>query len=147
MSWMEDRVEPVRWLREAFSASGNFGEFYEINEEGCVCHPWFGTAAGNCLYAINRMMLLDRDGATYLAFTVPIDWRDYSFRLPSLEGDVISMSVANGKLKCLAVRGKAASRSRLFVVRPEIIDGVDLLALGLRIVSCGKDRVALCQMM
>ena len=143
MSWMEDRVEPTRWLKEAFSVSGNFGEFYEINEEGCVHHPWFGTAAGNCLYAINRMLLLDRDGATYLAFTVPTAWRDYSFRLPSLEGDVVSMSVADGKLKGFAVDGKVASGSRRFVVRPEILDGVDLLALGLRVVNRGKDRVAL----
>ena len=143
MSWMEDRVEPTRWLKEAFSVSGNFGEFYEINEEGCVCHPWFGTAAGNCLYAINRMLLLDRDGSTYLAFTVPSDWRDYSFRLPSLEGDVVSMTVRDGRLVKLSADGAKPPAEHRFVVRPEVLDGVDPSALGLMVVRRENDRVVM----
>ena len=37
------------------SVAGPFGEYFEINEPGVIFHPWFGTAAGNCLYAINQM--------------------------------------------------------------------------------------------
>lgn len=142
-SWMEDRVEPARWLKEAFSVSGNFGEFYEINEKGCVRHPWFGTAAGNCLYALNRMLLLDRDGATYLGFTVPAGWRDYAFRLPSLEGDAVSMAVRDGRLAKLSVCGALPTAARRFVVRPEILEGVDVAQFGLRIANRAADRVML----
>ena len=75
-SWMEDRAEPVRWLREAGSAAGLFGEYFEINEPpACVSHPWFATAAGNCLYALDQMLLCDHadagKGKAHLAF-VPI---------------------------------------------------------------------------
>ena len=144
MSSMEDRVEPARWLKEAFSVSGNYGEFYEINEKGCVSHPWFGTAAGNCLYAINRMLLLDRNGETYLGFTVPVGWRDYSFRLPSLEGDFVSMTVRDGRLVKLSVDGAKTTAGRRFVVRPEVLDGVDPSALGLKVVRRENDRVWCC---
>lgn len=102
-SWMGDRAESVRWLREAASAAGLFGEFFEINEPDVVHHPWFGTAAGNCLYAINQMLLCDHPDAIHLADAVPVDWRDYSFTLPSLAGVSVTMSVKGGALTRLAV--------------------------------------------
>lgn len=122
-SWMEDRVEPARWLREAFSVSGCFGEFFEINEPGAVYHPWFATAAGNCLYAIDQMLLCDRGGEVYLAFTVPTDWKDYAFVLPSQCGAQVSVTVKGGRLVHLALAPRAGGRAgpvRL-VFRPELL--------------------------
>lgn len=85
---MGDRAEPIRWLKEAFSAAGLFGEYFEINEPGAVCHPWFATAAGNCLYAINRMLV---------AGTVPEGWREYAFSLPTESGHWLKVEVKNGR--------------------------------------------------
>ena len=48
----------VRHARE----DGVWGEYWEINEPGVAeCRPWFMTAAGNCLYAINSMLLMEAD--------------------------------------------------------------------------------------
>ena len=143
-SWMEDRAEPVRWLREAGSAAGLFGEYFEINEPpACVNHPWFATAAGNCLYAISQMLLCDRGGQVYLGFTVPTDWTDYAFRLPSQQGVTVDLAVKGGRLARLRLtpRDGVSGPFRL-VFRPDVLDGVSLPA-GVRQVAKAADRVTL----
>ena len=141
-SWMEDRVEPARWLKEAFSVSGLFGEYFEINEPGAVHHPWFATAAGNAQYAINQMLLCDRGGITYLGFTVPETWRDYAFVLPSLQGVTVKAAVRNGKLAQLELNPRSGVTGTFrFAVRPEIVGPT--LPPGVRIVEKKTDRVIL----
>ena len=127
-SWMENRVEPARWLREAFSAAGCFGEYFEINEPpDAVYHPWFATAAGNCLYALNQMLLCDRGGEVYLGFTVPTDWKDYAFTLPSQQGVAVTVAVKGGKVANLAVRPRAGVAGVVkLVFRPDVLEGVAL---------------------
>lgn len=127
-SWMEDRVEPVRWLREAFSAAGCFGEYFEINEPpDAVYHPWFTTAAGNCLYALNQMLLCDRGGEMFLGFTVPTDWKDYAFTLPSQQGVIVTVSVKNGGLETLAVKPREGVTGTVkLVFRSDVLDGAKL---------------------
>ena len=124
-SWMGDRREAIRWLREAWTAAGCFGEYFEINEPGvAVCHPWFPTAAGNCLYAINQMLLCDHADAVYIGYTVPENWRDYSFRLPSLRGVTVDCAVRGGKLVRLVLtpRKGVLEKARV-VVRAELLEG------------------------
>lgn len=141
-SWMEDRTEPARWLREAAGAAGLFGEFYEINEPGVVHHPWFATAAGNCLFALNQMLLCDGRDGIRLGFTVPEDWRDYAFRLPSQRGVAVDAEVRGGRLERLAVTPRdGVSVDRLvFVLRPALLDGVDPARFGLRLLNRETDR-------
>ena len=88
MTALGDRVEPCRWLSEAAGAIGLFGETWEINEPGLRIHPWFTTASGNCVFAVNEMLLKG---------TVPESWRDYSFRLPDGKGGWIEKRVVNGQ--------------------------------------------------
>jgi len=143
-SWMEDRVEPARWLKEAFSVSGGFGEYFEINEPGAVYHPWFATAAGNCLYAICQMLVCDRDGQAHLAFTVPTDWKDYAFRLPSQAGVTVDFAVRDGKLAKLVLSPRAGVTGEVrLVVRLEILKGVTALPPHVKKVSGTGNRVVL----
>lgn len=88
MTELGDRNEPGRWLEEAAGAIGVFGETWEINEPGLRIHPWFATASGNCVFAINEMLV---KGA------VPESWQDYSFRLPDGRGHWIDCEVKAGK--------------------------------------------------
>ena len=44
-------------LDEAAGATGLFGETWEINEPGLRIHPWFATASGNCVFAVNEMLV------------------------------------------------------------------------------------------
>lgn len=67
---------------------GPFGETWEINEPGLRIHPWFTTASGNCVFAVNEMLVRG---------TVPETWRDYAFRLPDGKGRWIDCEVKDGR--------------------------------------------------
>ena len=88
MTALGDRAEPVRWLLEAAGAMGPFGETWEINEPGLRIHPWFTTASGNCVFAVNEMLVRG---------TVPESWTDYAFRLPDGQGRWIDCEVKGGR--------------------------------------------------
>ena len=142
-SWMGDRREPARWLREAASAAGLFGEYFEINEPGAVYHPWFATAAGNCLYALNQMLVCDHGDVTCLGFTVPEDWKDFAFTLPSLRGVTVDFEVKGGRLVKLALAPRPGVKGEIRVaVRPEILPSGEAPA-GFSAVAREADRVVL----
>lgn len=88
MTALGDRVEPCRWLREASGAIGLFGETWEINEPGHWSRPWFATASGCCVFAVNEMLVKG---------TWPESWRDFAFRLPDGKGGWIEKRFAEGK--------------------------------------------------
>ncbi len=52
-----DKSEPVKMLDEAASGAGCFGEMFEINEEKVSRTPWFSTASGNIVYALNEILV------------------------------------------------------------------------------------------
>ena len=113
------KYPPVRWLTEAFRSAGCWGEYWEINEPGVSqFRPWFMTAAGNCLYAVNQLFVADMEGALHLAAGVPDDWQDYSFALPAPGGLTVKMAVKAGKLVdlSLVVKNPAATRQAKLVL-------------------------------
>lgn len=93
-----DRTEPARWLKEAASVQGLFGETWEINEPGLRIHPWFTTASGACSFALAQMLVAEIDGMLHLAPGVPEAWRDYAFRLPAPGGFWVECSVRAGRM-------------------------------------------------
>ncbi|MBQ6340516.1 MAG: alpha/beta hydrolase [Kiritimatiellae bacterium] len=106
-----ERVLPL--LKEAAKSAGAWGEYWEINEPGVAEYrPWFMTAAGNCLYALNQMLLTEADGECRLAAGVPAAWKDYAFRLPAEGGYEVDCAVKNGKLARLALRTRHPGTDR-----------------------------------
>jgi hypothetical protein len=100
MTELGDRREPCRWLLEAAGAIGAFGETWEINEPGVRYHPWFTTASGNCVFAINDMLIKG---------TVPESWKSYAFSLPDGKGNRIDCEFKDGKCvkrEVVALKGK-----------------------------------------
>lgn len=88
MTALGDHNESGRWLAEASSSTGSFGETWEINEKGVRMHPWFATASGCSVFAVNEMLIKG---------VVPETWRNYSFRLPDGRGGWIERVVVDGK--------------------------------------------------
>lgn len=117
MNLLGDDVEPGRCLAEAASTTGLFGELFEINEPGTVVkHPWFSTASGNCLAALNATLLCAADGELRLACGVPEGWKDFAFRLPAPGGVEVEAEVRGGALVRLVLTprpGAAARKVRL----------------------------------
>lgn len=96
---MQEAQAAFEWLKVAAASKGEaFGEFWEINEPAVQLHPYFTTAAGSTLFAINRMFVTDDEatGRTLVAVNVPPAWRDFAFRLPCQQGAFITMRRSNG---------------------------------------------------
>jgi hypothetical protein len=103
----------LSFIKEAAKSAGAWGEYWEINEPGVAeCRPWFMTAAGNCLYAINSMLLMEADGECRIGAGVPNEWRDWSFRLPAESGYEVDFAMKGGKIVRLVVRERRACRGR-----------------------------------
>ncbi len=114
-----EKVVPL--LKEVASSAGLWGEYWEINEPGVAEYrPWFMTAAGNCLYALNQMLLMEADGECRLAAGVPSTWKDYSFRLPAEGGYEVECAVKGGTLARLVLRARhSCAGRRVRVVLPD----------------------------
>ena len=110
---------PLRWIEEAYRSAGCWGEYWEINEPGVSqCRPWFMTAAGNCLYAIDQLFVADMEDALYLAPGVPSAWKDYAFRLPAPGGLTIDMAVKGGRVERLTITCAYPSAARKVRIVP-----------------------------
>lgn len=71
-------------LSKAAAATGCFSEIFEIYETGH--HPWFTTAEGSFVQAINELLVQDgRVGAA-----MPSSWDHVAFKLPGLNGKIIT---------------------------------------------------------
>lgn len=111
MTLLGDKQEPIKLLREAANVTGLFGETFEINEPGIVVmHPWFTTASGNCLYALCQMLLCDAEGKTFIGRGIPMEWKEFAFRLPAFGGILIDVACKEGKLTKLTLTPKHPER-------------------------------------
>ncbi|MBR0067199.1 MAG: hypothetical protein IJQ00_06355 [Kiritimatiellae bacterium] len=105
------KVYPL--VMEAASSSGCYGEIWEINEPGVAeFRPWFMTGAGTCLYAINQMLLSERDGECIIGAGVPKEWKDWSFRLPAEGGFEVECVVKGGKVDRLVLRPHPGTKAQ-----------------------------------
>ena len=107
---------------------GPFGETWEINEPGLRIHPWFTTASGNCVFAVNEMLVRG---------TVPKSWTDYAFRLPAYGGLCVEARVAGGRLAALAVtpRHPRAERTVRLRLREKLLGACPLEGPGCRLLA------------
>lgn len=104
MSRLGEAEKAVAVLRDAAGMVGPLGTVWEINEGEYRTHPNFATAAGNCVYAVTRLFLTEREGVVELFRGVPSAWRDYSFRLPVPGGAELAVAVKDGRLTRFDVR-------------------------------------------
>ena len=91
-----DKTEAVNQLSQVAEGTGCFAEVFEINEEKVVMKPWFSTAAGNYVYALNQVLLQCRDEQILIAPAVPDAWKEFSFKLPCYGNLVATIVVKEG---------------------------------------------------
>lgn len=91
-----DGEAAVRLLEEVAAQSGCFGEMFEIYE--CGIRPWFTTAEGIFIQAVNELLLqFDSDGTPKFAPAVPAAWREFSFRLGKPGGGRLEADFREGR--------------------------------------------------
>ena len=119
-----DNVVPAQLLEVVARNLGAFGATFEINEpeNRIQYHPWFSTAAGNIVYALNKMMLFsEENGGIKIAPSVPESWRDFSYTLPTFGGLKVSVKAENGRLVYAELLGENG-RSREISVPKRLVD-------------------------
>ena len=60
--------------------------------------PWFSTASGNVVYALNQVLLQSRGDEIRIAAGVPAEWKDYSFKLACHGNLLVEVVVKDGRL-------------------------------------------------
>lgn len=119
MTLLGERVEPVRWLSEASQDQGLFGETYEIGEPGHRRTPWFATASGCVVEAVNTMLLATHGGELHVCAATPSEWKDCSFVLPAYGGLVVDCEIAGGEVCRLSVAARNGSQKPVRLVLPD----------------------------
>lgn len=96
-------------LETLADSCGCFGELFEIYS--CGYRPWFTTAEGEMVHALNNMLLqFHPDGSPRVAPAVPSSWREFEFRLQGRGGKRIEAVFRNGSLNIRQIpSGKAES--------------------------------------
>lgn len=84
-------------LKEAYASVGVFHEMFEINEDACHRLPWFSTASGIFLVAVNEM-LLQSDGRVIRILPAFPHNTDLSFRLAAKGGVIVEAELRQGTL-------------------------------------------------
>lgn len=94
-----DGEAAFRLLEETARQTGSFGEMFEIYE--CGIRPWFTTAAGKFIQAVNEMLLQFEDGVPVPAPAVPAHWKSFAFRLQNLGGGKVEAEFRDGRRESL----------------------------------------------
>ncbi len=110
--------ETLNSIRAAAVNSGDFGEMYEINDRSTmtIYRPWFTTAAGMLVHAVNEMLLQQEGDTVYVGAALPESIRNFSFKLATNCGAVVEATAKNGVLTHLCITGVNAEK--LNVVLP-----------------------------
>ena len=85
-------------LRQAYPSAGVFGEMFEINEAHVRMRPWFATAAGIFLSAVNDMLLQIKDDTVHILPGFP-HTLDVAFKLAGKGGLIVEAEVQEGRLR------------------------------------------------
>jgi len=123
-----DKKETARLLADTVNGTGCFSEIFEINEEAVVMRPWFSTAEGNFVYALNQMLLQCRDGQILVAPAVPDAWNTYAFKLACFGNLVATVAVNDGRLTELTLTSGDAKQTvqRTLIIPEHLLAGTTL---------------------
>ncbi len=83
-------------LKRAFESIGVFGEMFEINEPARRLRPWFTTASGVFMSAVNEMLVQSDGEGIELLPAMPMD--NVAFKLAVKGGAVLEVEVVDSKL-------------------------------------------------
>ena len=102
-------------LKQAYRSAGAFSELFEINEEKVRCRPWFATAAGIFVSAVNDMLLQVDDKHIFIMPACPRNV-DARFKLAAKGGITVEAEVRDGKLLHAAVLKNGVDVTEQFTV-------------------------------
>ena len=108
--------EAYEALQEAYPSAGVFGELFEINESEVCLRPWFATAAGIFVSAVNDM-LLQTDGDVISVLPAFPHASNVSFKLAAKGGITVEAEVKNEKLEKVSVMKNGVDVTEQFTIK------------------------------
>lgn len=90
-------------LKQTFESVGVFTETFEINEKTHSMRPWFSTAAGVLVAAVNEMIVQSDGKNIYILPAAPEEFSTVSFKLAVKGGAVVEAEIVNNEVKKLDI--------------------------------------------
>ncbi|MBE7001881.1 MAG: hypothetical protein E7421_04175 [Ruminococcaceae bacterium] len=103
-------------LMQATESLGPFAEVFEINEETQMLRPWFGTAAGVFLSAVQEMLLQSDGENIYLLPAAPEEWSNLHFKLAAKGGAIVEAEIQENAIKKLDISFRPGVEPKKFKV-------------------------------
>lgn len=101
---------------QSLDSLGAFSEMFEINEKNVTMRPWFTTASGMYLSALNEMLLQSDGENIYLLPAAPKELSDVSFKLLAKCGAVVEAVIRNRKIEKLNISFLPSAEKKEFNV-------------------------------
>jgi len=102
-------------LTQSYKSVGVFGEMFEINEETVRYRPWFATAAGIFVSAVNDMLMQCDKNIIHVLPAFPHNI-DVSFKLAAKGGVLVEAVVKDGILKKAVVSKNGIDVTEQFTI-------------------------------
>ena len=102
-------------LKQAYDSVGAFDELFEIHETNILLRPWFTTAAGTFVSAVNEL-LLQSDGKIIRILPAFPHSQEVSFKLAAKGGVTVEAKVKNGDLVDVMVIRNGENVTDQFVI-------------------------------
>lgn len=103
-------------LKQAMESLGAFAEVFEINEGDRMMRPWFSTAAGVYLSAVQEMLLQSDGEHIYLLPAAPEELSTVRFKLAAKGGAVVEAEIEDNAIIKLDVSFQPGVKPRTFKI-------------------------------
>lgn len=116
-------------LCQAFESIGVFAEMFEINEPANRYRPWFTTASGILMSAVNDMLVQSDGKNIWLLPAFPCEKEDLSFKLSVKGGAILEVQIKGGDLTQLKLIGNSDATFRIHYRNRQFDAAVDRTSL------------------
>ncbi|MCI5970605.1 MAG: hypothetical protein MRZ29_05605, partial [Oscillospiraceae bacterium] len=126
-----DSKKACKGIRGAMEMCGSFGEMYEIKDlkTNTIFRPWFTTAAGVFVHAINEMLLQSDENGIHIAPALGAEKETFSFKLAAEGGFAVEAAAEENRMKKLRIiKGKYCVKSTVTAIIPKYIDVSGILS-------------------
>lgn len=108
--------EAFKALKQVVSSCGCFGEVAEINEPGIIIKPWFTTASGAMIEALNEAIIQSDEDEVRLFMGLDKEHKNVSARLLTVNGVMVDVRLVDDEIQSLHFKkNEYCKRDRLTI--------------------------------
>ncbi|MFW5914905.1 MAG: hypothetical protein ACOCTQ_00390 [Planctomycetota bacterium] len=137
-----EALESLRYGTELLKDFQVMPETVRLDDDGWA-HPWFATAAGAYIRAINRMLAYPRGEDVTVAPGVPEEWEELSYRLPIDLAGRVEVAIKEGTIQRLVVREESGPHRRRIIIPAHLMPGKSRLTDVVKVEKQDESRTVL----